>query len=133
MSSLDPFQGRVRVFLAPESWDPAVISPDPTRKGPGPISEVHPSSAGSGAFHAVGPDPLRVSGARLFPSPRGDPRAADEARQRTVLHATRDFSAGPASSPCNKGTHVSRYRQWPPGPPQGRVRACRWGQNLYPA
>jgi hypothetical protein len=31
------------------------------------------------------------------------------------------------------GTPVSRYRQWPLGPPQGRVRACRWGQNLYPA
>jgi hypothetical protein len=31
------------------------------------------------------------------------------------------------------GTPVSRYRQWPLGPPQGRVRACRCGQNLYPA
>jgi hypothetical protein len=31
------------------------------------------------------------------------------------------------------GTPVSRYRQWPPGPPQGRVRACKWSQNLYPA
>jgi hypothetical protein len=31
------------------------------------------------------------------------------------------------------GTLVSRYRQWPPGPPQGRVRACRWSQNLYHA
>jgi hypothetical protein len=49
-------------------------------------------------------------------------------------------------SPCDQGVSygcsvfilqkgvppVSRYRQWPPGPPQGRVRACRWGQNLYP-
>jgi hypothetical protein len=103
MSFPDPFQGRVRVFPAPESWDPVVISPDPTRKDPGPISEVRPSRAGSGAFHAVGPDPLRVSGARPFPSPHGDPRAADEARWRTVLHATRDFSAGPTPSPCNKG------------------------------
>jgi hypothetical protein len=30
-----------------------------------------------------------------------------------------------------RGTPVSGYRQWPPGPPQGRMRACRWGQNLY--
>jgi hypothetical protein len=103
MSSPDPFQGRVWVFPALESRDPAVISPNPTRKNLGPILEFRPPRAGSGAFHAVGPDPLRVSGARPFPSPRGDPRAADEARWRTVLHATRDFSAGPVPSPYNKG------------------------------
>jgi hypothetical protein len=61
MSSPDPFQGRVRVFRVPESWDPVLISPDPTQKGPEPISEVRPSRTGSGAFLAVGSDPLRVS------------------------------------------------------------------------
>jgi hypothetical protein len=30
-----------------------------------------------------------------------------------------------------RGTPVLGYRQWPPGPPQGRMRACRWGQSLY--
>jgi hypothetical protein len=30
-----------------------------------------------------------------------------------------------------RGTLVSGYRQWPPGPPQGRMRACRRGQSLY--
>jgi hypothetical protein len=30
-----------------------------------------------------------------------------------------------------RGTLVSGYRLWPPGPPQGRMRAYRWGQNLY--
>jgi hypothetical protein len=30
-----------------------------------------------------------------------------------------------------RGTLVSGYRQWPPGPPQGRMQACRWGQSLY--
>jgi hypothetical protein len=30
-----------------------------------------------------------------------------------------------------RGTPMSGYRQWPLGPPQGRMRACRWGQNLY--
>jgi hypothetical protein len=30
-----------------------------------------------------------------------------------------------------RGTLVLGYRQWPPGPPQGRMRACRWGQSLY--
>jgi hypothetical protein len=29
-----------------------------------------------------------------------------------------------------RGTPDSGYRQWPPGPPQGRMRACRWGQSL---
>jgi hypothetical protein len=46
MSSPDPFKGRVRVFRVPESRDPALISPDPTQKGPGPISEVRPSRMG---------------------------------------------------------------------------------------
>jgi hypothetical protein len=30
-----------------------------------------------------------------------------------------------------RGTLVSGYRQWPLGPPQERMRACRWGQSLY--
>jgi hypothetical protein len=30
-----------------------------------------------------------------------------------------------------RGTLVSGYRQWPPGPPQGRMQTCRWGQSLY--
>jgi hypothetical protein len=29
-----------------------------------------------------------------------------------------------------RGTPISGYRQWPTGPPQGRIRACRWGQSL---
>jgi hypothetical protein len=29
-----------------------------------------------------------------------------------------------------EGTPDSGYRQWPPGLPQGRVRACRWGQSM---
>jgi hypothetical protein len=30
-----------------------------------------------------------------------------------------------------RGTPDSGYRQWPPGLPQGRTRACRWGQSLF--
>jgi hypothetical protein len=30
-----------------------------------------------------------------------------------------------------RGTLVSGYQQWPSGPPQGRMRACRWSQSLY--
>jgi hypothetical protein len=29
-----------------------------------------------------------------------------------------------------RGTLVLGYRQWPPSPPQGSIRACRWGQSL---
>jgi hypothetical protein len=29
-----------------------------------------------------------------------------------------------------EGTPDLGYRQWPPGPPQGRMRACRWDQSL---
>jgi hypothetical protein len=49
-----------------------------------------------------------------------------------VLFTTRLEIA--ACAPCLhtvvRGTPVSGYRQWPPGPPQGRIRACRWGQSL---
>jgi hypothetical protein len=112
MSSPDPFQGRVWVFPALESQDPVVTCPDPTRKGSGSVSEVRPSCTGSGAFHAVGPDPLRVSGTRPFPWPRGDPKAAGVARQRAVRRATRDFSAQRLYLVA-RGTPISRYRQCP--------------------
>jgi hypothetical protein len=29
-----------------------------------------------------------------------------------------------------EGTPDSGYRQWPLGPPQGKMRACRWGHSL---
>jgi hypothetical protein len=49
-----------------------------------------------------------------------------------VLFTTRLEIA--AWAPCLhtvvRGTPVSWYPQWPPGPSQGRIRACRWGQNL---
>jgi hypothetical protein len=47
-----------------------------------------------------------------------------------LYHATKDSRVGTASSYYSKGTLVLGYRQWPPGPPQGRMRACRWGQSL---
>jgi hypothetical protein len=52
-----------------------------------------------------------------------------------VLFTTRLVIA--ARAPCLhtvvRGTPVPGYRQWPPGPPQGRIRACRWGQSLIGA
>jgi hypothetical protein len=93
-----------------------VICPDPTWKAPKSASEVRLSCTGSGAFHVVGPDPLRVSGARPFPWPRGDPKAADVARRRAVRRATRDFSAGTVSVPCNKGYPCFKVPTVAPGP-----------------
>jgi hypothetical protein len=49
-----------------------------------------------------------------------------------VLFTTRLEIA--ARAPCLhtvvRGTPDSGYRQWPPGPPHGRKRACRWGQSF---
>ena len=60
--------------------------------------------------------------------------------RRLMLRDGELFAAQPETSPLaqrlylvTRGTPISRYRQWPPGPPQGRVRACRWGQDLYHA
>jgi hypothetical protein len=50
MSPPDPFLGRVQVFFGLESRDPAVSSPDPTQKGPGPISEVRSPRMGVRRF-----------------------------------------------------------------------------------
>jgi hypothetical protein len=65
--------------------------------------------------HAVLPTLPMLWGRVLLPM-----RPRDVARVRRLHTAEGD-------------TPVSRYRQRPPGPPQGRVRACMWGQNLYPA
>jgi hypothetical protein len=49
-----------------------------------------------------------------------------------VLFTTRLEIAAWAPCPLTvvRGTPVSGYRRWPSGPPQGRIRACRWGQSL---
>jgi hypothetical protein len=41
-----------------------------------------------------------------------------------------DSGVGSLSLYGSRGTLVSGYRQWLPGPPQGRIRACGWGQSL---
>jgi hypothetical protein len=50
MSPPDPCLSRAWVFSAPESRDPAVGSPDPTQRGPGPIPEVRSSCTGVRCF-----------------------------------------------------------------------------------
>jgi hypothetical protein len=46
MSAPDPCLSKAWVFSAPESRDPAVGSPDPTQRGPGPNPEVQVALAG---------------------------------------------------------------------------------------
>jgi hypothetical protein len=47
-----------------------------------------------------------------------------------VLRAAKGSRTGIVPSYCSRGTPNPGYRQWPPGPPQGRMPACRWGQSL---
>jgi hypothetical protein len=135
---------KVRVFFVPESRDPVVSGPDPTQRGLGPIQgvrfvpvEVLDLTRRSGPY-------IQGSGT----SPWGSGPTADiledivfsghvaalepPAWWGRALFATRLEIA--AWTPCLhtvvRGTPVSGYRQWPPGPPQGRIRACRWGQSL---
>jgi hypothetical protein len=135
---------KVRVFFVPESWDPAVSGPDSTQRGLGPVLgvrlvpvEVLDLARGSGPY---------MQGSGTFPwgsGPTADTLedfvfsshvAASEPSTwwGRVLFTTRLEIA--AWAPCLhtvvRGTPVSGYRQWPPGPPQGRIRACRWGQSL---
>jgi hypothetical protein len=57
---------------------------------------------GSGAFLAVGPDPLRVSWSTSLSLTTWWPQGGWCGAWRTVLRTTRDFSTGAAPSPCNK-------------------------------
>jgi hypothetical protein len=46
-------------------------------------------------------------------------------------HATKDSHMGTASLYSSKGYPSFRVPTVAPGPPQGMMRACRWGQSLY--
>jgi hypothetical protein len=70
-------------------------------------------------------------GVRLSPWPCGNLRAIHVAGQRVVPRATRDRCTGIASLYCSKGYPCFRVSIVAPGPPHERMRACRWGQNLY--
>jgi hypothetical protein len=146
VSAPDPRLALIKalVFFVPESRDPAVSGPDPTQRGPGPVLGVRFASVevldltrrsglymqGSGTFpwgsgptvdtlediafsgHVAAPEPSTWSGRALFTT-----------RLEIVAWVLRLHTVV-------RGTPISGYRQWPPGPPQGRIRACRWGQSL---
>jgi hypothetical protein len=47
-----------------------------------------------------------------------------------VLHVTKASGAGTVPSHYSKGYPCYMVLTVAPGPPQGRIRACRWGQSL---
>jgi hypothetical protein len=153
VSAPDPRLALIKawVFFVPESRDPTVSGPDPTQGGLGPVPgvrfapvEVLDLTRGSGLY---------IQGSDTFPWGSGltvdtleyiidtleyiifsGHMAALEPSTwwDRVLFTTRLEIATwvPRLHTVVRGTPVSGYRQWPPSPPRGRIRACRWGQNL---
>jgi hypothetical protein len=132
------------VFFVPGSRDPAVSGSDPTQRGPRPVLgvrfapvEVLDLTRGSGLY-------MQGSGTSLWGSgPSVDTLedivfsghvAAPEPSTwwgRSLFTTRLEIAAWvPRLHTVVRGTPVSGYRQWPPGPPQGRIRACRWGPSL---
>jgi hypothetical protein len=147
VSAPDPRLALIKawVFLVSKSRDPTMGGPNPTRRGPGPVPGVRfvpaevldpalrssPCMQGSGTFPwGSGPtvDNLEdnvFSGhvAALEPSTWWG---------RVLFTTQLEIAAWtPHLHTVVRGTPVSGYRQWPPGPPQGSIRACRWGQSLF--
>jgi hypothetical protein len=97
------------------------------------LDGVRTLSNGSGLLYFGGP-----GCAHRGPAPSGPDGAVSENATLTAheiplgLFSARLRVAAQASClhTVVRGTPNPRYRQWPPGPPQGRMRACRWGQSL---
>jgi hypothetical protein len=146
VSAPDPRLALIKawVFFILESQDPAVSGPDPTQRGPGPVPGVWltpvevldltrrsgPYIQGSGTF-PWGPDPLLIPWSISASLSTWRPQSPSTWWGR-VLFATRleIVAWAPRLHMVVRGTPISGYRQWPPGPPQGRIRACRLGQSL---
>jgi hypothetical protein len=133
------------VFFVPESRDPAEGGPDPTQRGLGPVpgSGLYPRRSwtllGGPVRICRGPS-LSHGGSRptvgilediVFP---GHVATLESSTWwgRVLLTARLEIAArAPCLLTVVRGTPISGYRQWPLGPPLGRIRACRWGLNLY--
>jgi hypothetical protein len=88
-----------------------------------------PYVQGSGTSHG-GPDPLlmpwSISSSLVTWRPGSRPCGGVGA----IYHATRDSRMSTVLSHYSNGYPCFGVLTWPPGPPQGRIRACRWGQSL---
>jgi hypothetical protein len=147
VSTSDPCRtlSKVWVFFVPESRDPAVGDPDPTQRGLGPVPEVQVAPVGVLVLSRW--SGLPVQGSDTFPWGSGPTvdileyivfsghvvTPEPSTWWGRVLVTTRlEIAAwAPRLHAVIRGTPISVYRKWPSGPPQGRMRACRWGQNLY--
>jgi hypothetical protein len=146
VSAPDPRLALIKawVFFIPESRDPAEGGPDPTQRGLGPVPRVWsvpaevldpaqrsgPDMQGSSTFPLGSRPTVDTLEDIVFPGhvatsepPTWRARVLFTARLGIVARA-------PCLHTVVRGTPDSGYRQWPPGPPHGRIRACRWGQSL---
>jgi hypothetical protein len=122
-----------------------VSGPDPTQGGPEPILGVRfapvevPDLSRRSGLHIQGSDTLPWGSGLtvdtleyiIFSGHVAVPEPSTWCGR--VLSTTRLEIAvwAPCLLTVVRGTPVSGYRQWPPGPPQGRIRAYRWGQSLF--
>jgi hypothetical protein len=81
-------------------------------------------------FLRRGPDPTMHPGVHHLPLPHGAPRPAHVVGWVSFFVRPGDVVRVKRLYTVVEGTPDPGYRQWPPGPPQGRMRACRWGQSL---
>jgi hypothetical protein len=109
------------------------LSRDLVMGGPEPLDGVRTLSNGSELLYFGGP-----GCAHRGPAPSGPDGIISENATLTAheiplgLFSTRLRVAAQTSCLYTvvRGTPNPGYRQWPPGPSQGRMRACRWGQSL---
>jgi hypothetical protein len=76
-----------------------------------------------------GPDPPLIPWRILSSRPRGGPGAILVVGSCVVRHASKDSRMDTTPSYYSNGYPISRVLKVAPGPPQGRIRACRWGQS----
>jgi hypothetical protein len=74
-----------------------------------------------------GPTLLRHGAFPFHVAPFGPPIRRSQARSSARLG---DVAWVRCLYAVGEGTPDLGYRQWPPVPPQGRMRACRWDQSL---
>jgi hypothetical protein len=98
-------------------------------EGPGmPSWELQICTYRGPVFLYGGPDPMMHHGTYYLSLPRG-------ALSLPMRWGRVPFSVWPGGvvhvqrlHTVEEGTPDSGYRQWPPSPPHGRMRACRWAR-----